>query len=83
MTIKTSIRRIGNSKGVILPATILQEVGATENLSLTIQDGCIVLQPIRELRKGWFDNAVGATATQEESAWEGAALADDSEWEWE
>lgn len=83
MTIKTSIRRIGNSKGVILPATILQEIGATENLSLTVQDGRIVLEPVRELRKGWFDNAAGASATQEELEWEVAPLADDSEWQWD
>lgn len=83
MAIKTSIRRIGNSRGVILPASVLQEVGAIDELSLIVKGGRIVLEPVRELRKGWFDNAVGATATQEDSAWELAALSDDSEWEWE
>ena len=83
MGIKTNIRRIGNSRGVILPASVLQEVGATDEFSLTVKGGRIVLEPVRELRKGWFANAPQETASVEAGDWERAPLSDDSEWRWE
>lgn len=83
MGIKTSIRRIGNSKGVILPAAILQEVGASDEFRLTVKAGRIVLEPVRELRKGWFDNASREVPTGDEKHWDEAMLSEDSEWQWE
>jgi len=79
---KTTIRRIGNSRGVILPAAVLQEIGATETLNLSIENGRVILEAPREPRKGWFNNASGYQATEEERAWESAQLSDDSEWVW-
>ena len=79
---KTAIRRIGNSRGVILPASVLHEIGASEALNLSIENGRIILEATREPRKGWFDNAIGYQATEEERAWESAPLSDDSEWVW-
>ena len=82
MPTKTSIRRIGNSRGILLPASVLQEIGASDALSLTVDNGRIILEPVREPRKGWFNNAAGYQSTQEERDWESAALSDDSEWVW-
>ena len=82
MPTKAIIRRIGNSRGVILPASVLQEVGATDALSLLVDNGRIILEPVQEPRKGWFDSAAGYQATEEERAWESAPLSDDSEWVW-
>ena len=79
---KTNIRRIGNSRGILLPASVLQEIGASDALSLTVDNGRIILEPVREPRKGWFNNASGYQATEEERAWESAQLSDDSEWVW-
>lgn len=83
MGVKTSIRRIGNSKGVILPSAILGEVGAKEELLLSVEGGRIVLEPVVEPRKGWFDRSRLATATPDERLWEEADLSDDSDWKWE
>ena len=82
MPTKTNIRRIGNSRGILLPASVLQEIGASDALSLTVDNGRIILEPVREPRKGWFNNASGYQATEEERAWESAPLSDDSEWVW-
>jgi len=82
MPIKTTICRIGNSRGIILPASVLEQVGASDALNLSIENGCIILAPVQEPRQSWFDNAAGYQATQEESAWESGRLSDDSEWVW-
>jgi len=79
---KTSLRRIGNSRGVILPIAVLEELGEPETMNLSVENGRIILEPVKEPRKGWFENAADYQATQEERAWESAPLSDDSEWVW-
>jgi len=83
MAIRTSIRRIGNSKGVILPAAVLQEVGAGDSLMLSIEQGKIVLEATRAPRQGWFDQAGALDVDAEDIEWERAALTDDSDWAWD
>jgi antitoxin MazE len=83
MPIQTSIRKIGNSKGVILPAAVLKEVGAGDTLMLSIEQGRIVLEATRELRQGWFDHAGALDPSTEDIEWERAALTDDSDWAWD
>lgn len=84
MTIKTPIRQIGNSKGVILPAGVLKAVGANTELEMRVEGKQIILEPAAELRKDWFKNVAAETAESkaEEVDWGGAALDNDSEWEW-
>lgn len=84
MTIKAPIRQIGNSKGIILPAGVLKAVGANAELEMRVEGRQIILEPIAELRKGWFKNVVAesTTAQVEEQEWTEAALDDDAEWEW-
>lgn len=50
---KTQILRIGNSKGVILPARILRELSLSERDSLDVrtEDGKIILAPSSKVEK--------------------------------
>jgi antitoxin MazE len=84
MTIKTPIRQIGNSKGVILPAGVLKSVGAYSELEMRVEGKQIILEPTTELRKDWFKNVTPESieSTAEEREWDEAVLDDDSEWEW-
>ncbi len=70
MANKTPIRRIGNSRGVIIPAAVLSDIGAQEELLMSVEKGRIVLEAVDEPRKGWFDN------------WDNAKLTDTKDWEW-
>ena len=83
MAIRTSIRKIGNSKGVILPAAVLQEVGAADTLMLSVERGRIILEAPREFRQGWFMTAKPLKASRTESKWDHSALSDDSDWVWD
>ena len=44
---------IGNSKGIRLPKSILQEYGFQEALELELREGEIVLKPCSTGRAGW------------------------------
>ena len=79
---KTTIRQIGNSKGVIIPTSFLAESGLQKEVEMTLVDRSIVITPVKKvLRKSWFD---GYHEVEDEDAWSGyVALPDEEdEWEW-
>ena len=85
----TSMRQIGNSRGVLIPAAFLASCQIEDQVDIQLQDGQIVIKPVRrKLRDGWFDqssaalNEVTAQEKIEALQWSDAALADDSEWVW-
>jgi hypothetical protein len=49
---RISVRRTGNSAGIILPKPVLTELGvkAGDNLSLTLETGGVVPTPVRRIR---------------------------------
>ena len=83
MATKTPIRRIGNSRGVIIPAAVLNDIGAQDELLMTVEKGRVIFEAVNEPRRGWFDSALTyQLATGEELEWDNAALADTRDWEW-
>jgi antitoxin MazE len=55
---KTAIRKMGNSHGVIIPKPLLAEVGAKadDQVDLAVENGKIVIAPIRRKpRSGWVE----------------------------
>ena len=51
----TSMRQIGNSRGVLIPAAFLASCQIEDQVDMQLQDGQIVIKPItRKLRDGWF-----------------------------
>ncbi len=80
---QTLLRKIGNSTGIIVPGSILREIGVTTGaaMDLRVEDGRLIATPIRdELRKGWAEAAAMVAAAEEdpdESAW--AAFGNDGD----
>ena len=81
----TTMRKVGNSRGVLIPAAFLASCQIEDQVEMHLQDGHIVIKPVkRKLRDGWFTPPATAAAPEvaEAQAWDGAPLADDSEWVW-
>ncbi len=77
---RTTLRKIGNSQGVLIPAALLAECQLQGPVEMTVEAGRLVIVPIQTPRQGWFD---GYQASKDEDAWEGLPIdADDGEWEW-
>jgi antitoxin MazE len=74
---KVAIVRVGNSRGVRLPKTVLDECKFASTAELTVEDGRIVLTPVNAPRAGWADafaaHPVGKL-TQEDRDWLDAPL---------
>jgi len=54
---KTRLVRIGNSRGVRLPKTIIEQAGLTDEVELGVRDGAIVIARTSSARAGWADAA--------------------------
>ena len=85
----TSLRSIGNSRGVLIPAAFLSSCQMEGEVDMQLQDGQIILRPVhRAPRAGWFDNATSLkreTTSVELADWAALPVAqnsDDAEWIW-
>jgi len=53
---KSTIRNIGNSKGIILPQNILKECLIEYEVNIEVKDNTIVISPADDQkRKGWAE----------------------------
>jgi antitoxin MazE len=53
---KSSIRNIGNSKGIIIPQGFLKQFYIEEEVNIEVKDNHIIITPVNNVkRKGWAD----------------------------
>ncbi|MDB5152261.1 MAG: peptidase [Mucilaginibacter sp.] len=53
---KSNIRSIGNSKGIILPQSFLKECFIEDEVNIEVKDNHIEISPANDIkRKGWAD----------------------------
>lgn len=81
----TTIRKVGNSKGVLIPAAFLASCQIEADVDMQLQDGQIVIRPVkRKPRDGWFDQAAAVPPEEmtDAQAWDSASVSGDSEWVW-
>ena len=82
--IRTRIIKIGNSQGIRIPKTLLEQSGIQTEVEIDIDGDRLTIRPLPQLRVGW-DEAFAAMALQKDDV-----LLDDVnptdwervEWEW-
>ncbi len=53
---KTTIRQIGNSKGIILPKHIIKQCFIENEVNIEVEDNHIIISPVHDTkRKGWVE----------------------------
>ena len=53
---RSNIRNIGNSKGIIIPQGFLKECLIEEEVNIEVRDKLIIISPVEDQkRKGWAD----------------------------
>jgi antitoxin MazE len=79
-----TVRRIGNSLGVVIPKPVLAQVGLSEQAEMTVERGAIVLRkPRKATRSGWAQAAQSVAKMGEDELLMGEfANAADVELEW-
>ena len=83
---RTAVRRMGNSSGVIIPKLLLGEMGlqAGDDIELSLEGETIVLAPVRgSPRAGWADAARAIAETDDDQlAWPEFGNSDDGDLAW-
>jgi antitoxin MazE len=82
---KTSIVRIGNSRGVRIPRPIIEQLHLGDEVDMTSEKGRLVIQPLHRARQGWDAMFKGvAKINEEQGSYEvpPPTRFDKEEWEW-
>jgi len=80
---KIDIIKIGNSQGVRIPKTIMEQCGFSESVEMEIKDGNLILKPT-QIRAGWAESfQLMAAKGDDELLIDDAMTTEyDEEWEW-
>lgn len=80
---RTSLRKVGNSRGIIIPAALLAECGLSDEVELTVQGKKLLVEAVNAPRTGWF-TGYQAEAGDEDTTWLSLPVSetDDEEWVW-
>lgn len=83
---KTHIVRIGNSRGLRLPKTILAQCGLEDAVEIEVEDNHLVVRPARDARAGWNEAFVAMAKHGDDILLDPDALKptdwDKVEWRW-
>jgi antitoxin MazE len=84
---RARIIRIGNSQGIRIPKTVLDQSGLGNEVELEVEDGQIVLRAPENPRAGWEEAFTQMHANGDDILLDGDQLGssswDGEEWEWE
>jgi len=83
---QTAVRKLGNSAGVIIPKAVLAELGlsAGDAVDMRLEDGNLVLAPVRRPRRAGWTEASRAIAASGDDAlvWAEFGNAGDADLTW-
>lgn len=85
--LRTRIIKIGNSQGVRIPRTLLDQAQLPEDVEIEATAQQIVIRPALRVRHGWEEQFQRMAAMGDDVLLDGSpatlSLWDDEEWEWE
>jgi antitoxin MazE len=82
---KTRIVQIGNSQGVRIPKSLLEQTGLNGEVDICAQDDTLVIRPTRKPREGWEEAFKQAAQGGEDPLADEVYIPtkwDEEEWEW-
>jgi antitoxin MazE len=84
---RTRIVKIGNSQGVRIPKTLLDESGLSGEVDISVHDGTLVITGARRPRQGWDEAFRQMAQRGDDELLDGdvaiAGSFDTESWEWE
>ena len=84
---KTKIVKIGNSRGVRIPKSFIDESGLKSEVELEVNNGKIIIKPISKARESWDSAFQKMSQNKDDILLDsqdlyGQSSWDDEEWEW-
>ncbi len=81
---RTRLIRIGNSRGIRLPKSLIAQAGLSDEVELQVRDGAIILERVTSTRSGWAEAAEEMREHGEDALLDSPTSTrfDEKEWEW-
>jgi antitoxin MazE len=84
---KTKIVNIGNSRGIRIPKSLIDESGLKSEIELEVQDGQIIIKSISQSRESWDSSFKKMAINKDDILLDSDTLTrqstwDKEEWEW-
>lgn len=77
---RTNLRKVGNSRGIIIPASLLATCELGDEVELSLVGKKLVIEAVKKPRMNWFSNYQAAADID---LLDELSVADDQdEWEW-
>ena len=84
---RTRIVKIGNSQGIRIPKSLLEESGLCGEVEMSVRDGTLVIAPAEHARQGWAEACREMARHGDDSLLDGdvatATSFEEESWEWE
>jgi len=84
MPVRSNVVKIGNSRGIRIPKTLLEQADLTDEVEMTIEGNKLVIQSARHHRQGWEAKFVEMAQHSDDRLLDEPApnSLDESEWTW-
>lgn len=82
---KSKLVRIGNSKGVRIPKTVIEQAGLRDEVELEVQDNVVIIRSSSGVRRDWAAQFKDIAKQKEDALLDDVVSTsewDDTEWEW-
>lgn len=78
---KTTLRKIGNSRGVLIPAAFLTAYKINTEIEMRQEGQRIIIEPVKTVRCRWFN---GYQAENDTESWAGLTetTTETEDWQW-
>lgn len=81
---KATLRKMGNSQGVLIPKAIIAQLGIGEDMNMSVENNAIVLRKAdKPVRHGWFEASKKIAAADDDVlVWPEFSNSEDAELVW-
>lgn len=81
---ETKIVRIGNSQGIRIPKTLLEQAGLEGDVEIVVEGNSLVIRPLRQPRQSWEASFEEMAARGDDALLDPASPTDwdADEWQW-
>ena len=53
MSVRSKVVKIGNSRGIRIPRTLLEQAGLTDDVEMTVEGDRLIIHSLHSPRQGW------------------------------
>lgn len=84
MMIRSKVVKIGNSRGIRIPRTVLEEAGLTDEVEMKVEGNKLIIQASHHAREGWEDRFADMADRGDDQLLDEATPVqwDEEEWTW-